>query len=113
MIQRILKITELEATAMRMQFLALFTNEFRSTVWTTRCNHMGTWEKVHNIDSKSKWRIYLRINSTELGPTDALSPTIAPLNNDNGIGTFNNINIIEEITLIIDTPIILDDAFDL
>jgi len=42
MIQRILKITELEATAMRMQFLALFTNEFRSTVWTTRCNHMGT-----------------------------------------------------------------------
>ena len=54
MLQPILSISELDATAIGTQLLILFTHEFRSTIWATRCDRMGAWEKAHDIDPVSK-----------------------------------------------------------
>ncbi len=56
MLQRLLTISELDATAIGTQLLILFTHEFCSTIWATRCDRMGAWEKAHDINPVSKRR---------------------------------------------------------
>src|SRR6266542_397917 len=63
MIQRILKISELEATALGTKFLFLFIESFHSTIWAIRCERMVAWETAYNITSKSKKGTLLCINS--------------------------------------------------
>jgi len=71
MLQRLLMVSELDATAIGTQLLIIFNQEFRSTVWATRCERMGAWEKAHNIDLKSKRRGSSETSSSEISSNNA------------------------------------------
>ena len=49
-----LKISELEATALRMKLLIIFITKFKSTVWAARCDRIIEWKKLRDIDARSK-----------------------------------------------------------
>jgi len=98
MLQRLLMISELDATAIGTQLLILFIQEFRSTVWTTRCERMGAWEKAHDIDPNSKRR------GSPTASGSALSYNSTQLRRSR-----NNVNS-DETAFDIDSPIVLDDT---
>jgi len=98
MIQRLLMVSELDATAIGTQLLIIFNREFRSTIWATRCERMGAWEKAHDIDPNSKRR----------GCPEASGSAI-PYNNTQVRRSRDRVNRAETVSAI-DSLIILDDT---